>query len=116
LAEVVRYIANNGIAVPFEVDLPVDFQPAGGAGGVAGNVREAVRPALDAAAIVLDQIKALRPGEIEVRFGIKVTGTANWVVAKAGTEGSFEITLTWKPGETSAGQAEEGEQQGQDQQ
>ncbi|MCA1695681.1 MAG: hypothetical protein LC749_13655 [Actinobacteria bacterium] len=34
---------------------------------------------------------------MEVKFGIKVSGTANWLIAKAATEGNFDITLTWTP-------------------
>ena len=47
-------------------------------------------------------MKEIKPGGVEVKFGVKVTGEANWVVAKAATEGSFEITLTW---ERDSGQA-----------
>ena len=35
------------------------------------------------------------PDSVEVKFGIKVTGTADWLVAKAATEGNFEVTLKW---------------------
>ncbi|WP_280527082.1 CU044_2847 family protein, partial [Streptomyces spinoverrucosus] len=27
----------------------------------------------------------MQPGEVQVKFGVKVTGTANWLVAKAAT-------------------------------
>lgn len=46
---------------------------------------------------MLEKVKEINPEGVEVRFGVKVTGEANWVVAKAATEGSFEITLTWEP-------------------
>jgi hypothetical protein len=29
-----------------------------------------------------------------------VSGTANWLIAKAATEGNFDITLTWTPKST----------------
>ena len=45
----------------------------------------------------MEKVKEIKPGEVEVKFGVKVTGEANWVVAKAATEGSFEITLKWSP-------------------
>jgi hypothetical protein len=32
-----------------------------------------------------------------------VTGTANWLVAKAATEGNFEVTLSWSPGSPQRG-------------
>lgn len=36
---------------------------------------------------VLEKVKEAAPEEIKVKFGIKVSGTANWLVAKAATEG-----------------------------
>jgi hypothetical protein len=46
---------------------------------------------------VLAKVQEAAPDKIEVKFGIKVSGTANWLVAKAATEGNFDITLTWTP-------------------
>lgn len=54
-----------------------------------------VEPAVAAAREVLDQTRAMAPDTVQVKFGVKVTGTAHWLVAKAATEGNFEITLTW---------------------
>jgi len=60
-------------------------------------VREAVRPAVEAAAVVLERIKALGPEAVTVKFGIKVSGGANWLVSKAASEGNLEVPLSWKP-------------------
>jgi hypothetical protein len=51
-----------------------------------------------AAAAVLDGVRQVtsHPDEVVVRFGMKVSGRMDWLVAKAATEGNFEITLTWK--------------------
>ena len=46
------------------------------------------------ASIALHEIGHLVPAK---KFGVKVTGEANWVVAKAATEGNFEIKLNWSP-------------------
>ncbi|GAB3934514.1 hypothetical protein GCM10027614_07660 [Micromonospora vulcania] len=46
---------------------------------------------------MLDRVRELAPDGVEVKFGVKVTGTANWLVAKAATEGNFEVTLSWSP-------------------
>lgn len=51
-----------------------------------------------AAKAVLAKAREAAPDEIEVKFGIKVSGNTNWLTAKAAAEGNFEITLTWKPG------------------
>lgn len=71
------------------------FRPAGPE-EIAGRVRDAVGPAVEAAKTVLDKVKEARPDEVELRFGIKVSGGANWLVAKAVGEASFEVTLTWR--------------------
>lgn len=80
--------------VGFEVEPGDGWQQAGTKEFVA-QVRSAVEPAVKAAKAVLDQVKEIKPDAVEVKFGVKVTGEANWIVAKAATEGSFEITLSW---------------------
>lgn len=92
---VVAYEVDDNIVVRFEFDPPAGFRPAG-VDEIAGRVREAVEPAVAAARVVLERIREAAPDEVKVKFGIKVSGTANWFVAKAATEGNFEIELTWK--------------------
>ncbi|MFC1408846.1 CU044_2847 family protein [Streptacidiphilus sp. N1-12] len=96
-SEVVTYALDDGTEVRFEIEPSDDWHPVG-ADGVAGRVRDAVRPAVEAAHAVLERVAELRPDEVEVTFGIKVNGSANWLVAKAATEANFEITMTWRPG------------------
>lgn len=107
--QVVTYQLDDSTKVRFEVE-PVDgFRPAG-AGQIAGRVRDAVGPAVDAAKAVLDKVKEVRPDEVEVCFGIKVSGGADWFVAKTAGEASFEIKLTWaRRPETVASAAETSE-------
>ncbi|HEX5202953.1 CU044_2847 family protein [Paractinoplanes rhizophilus] len=95
-SQVVTYSVDD-VAVSFEIQ-PVDgFVPATSAEEVIGRVRTAMAPAVAAARAVLDQVKEMAPDRVEVKFGIKVTGTTNWLVAKAATEGNFEVTLAWDP-------------------
>jgi len=97
MSKVVRYAAGeDGAEVQFEIDPPEGFRQVG-AGEVAGAVRQAMRPVVAAAQDVLDDLKALRPDGVEVKFGVKVSGSANWLVAKSAGEGSFEVTLSWHP-------------------
>jgi hypothetical protein len=97
MSQVVRYTVEGGEVVLFEIE-PVDaFTPASSE-RVVGKVRDALGPVLDAAREVLDRVKEHGPHEVEVKFGIKVSGTMDWMVAKAATEGSFEVTLKWQPG------------------
>lgn len=97
--EVTRYTIDDGTVVAFEIDPPDGYRPAG-AKDVVGQIREAVTPAIEAARVVVERARAVSPDEVEVKFGIKVSGEANWWVAKAATEGNFEITLTWKADST----------------
>ena len=101
VATVVSYALDDGTVVRFEIDPGTGFRPAG-PDEIAGRIREAVAPAVEGARAVLEQVKQAAPRQVEVKFGIKVSGTANWFVAKAATEGNFEITLTWTPDPTAA--------------
>jgi hypothetical protein len=96
-SEVVRYQVDDKTVAMIEIDPPDGFQPAG-VGDVAGWVRESAAPAVAAAKVLLDQVRSVSPDAVEVKFGVKATGTANWVIAKAATEANFEITLCWYPG------------------
>jgi hypothetical protein len=100
--QVVRYAVGDGVVVGFEIEPVEGFVPAG-ADEVAGRVRSAVEPAVAAARAVLGRVRELSPDGVEVKFGVKVTGTANWLVAKAATEGNFEVTLSWSPGSPQLG-------------
>lgn len=93
--QVVKYQLDDSMVVGFEFEPGPGFHQAG-AKEFAGQVSKAVEPAVEAAKAVLEKAKEIKPDGVEVKFGVKVTGEANWVVAKAATEGSFEITLTWE--------------------
>jgi hypothetical protein len=95
VATVVRYAVDDETTVSFEIEPVAGFRPAG-ANELAGRVREAVAPAVEAGQVVLEQVKGLGLEAVEVSFGLKVSGTANWFVAKASTEGNFAVKLSWK--------------------
>ncbi|MEV5496995.1 CU044_2847 family protein [Nonomuraea fuscirosea] len=96
MTQVVKYAIDEATNVSFEIEPAPGYHPAS-AMELAGRVREAVEPAIEAARVVLEKVRESRPDEISLKFGIKVSGTANWLIAKAATEGNFEVTLTWKP-------------------
>jgi NTP-dependent ternary system trypsin peptidase co-occuring protein len=96
-SEVVRYQVDSKTVAQFEIEPIPGFQPAGAA-DIAGRVREAAGPAIEAARELLEQVKDLAPDGVQVKFGVKVTGTASWLIAKAATEGNFEVTLSWQSG------------------
>jgi hypothetical protein len=93
-SQIVNYQLDDSMVVGFEVEPGPGFHQAGTKEFV-GQVRKAVEPAVEAAKAVMEKVKEIKPDGVEVKFGVKVTGEATWVVAKAATEGSFEITLTW---------------------
>jgi len=95
VATTVSYQLDPETTVQFEVESVPGYRPAG-AGEIVGQVRTAVEPAIRAAQMVLERAKLARPKTVEVTFGIKVSGTANWFVAKAATEGNFQVSLTWE--------------------
>jgi hypothetical protein len=97
VSQVVQYQLDDSTVVGFEFDPGPGFHQAGVKDFV-GQVSKAVEPAVEAAKTVLAKVTEINPDEVEVKFGVKVTGEASWVIAKAATEGSFEITLTWSPG------------------
>lgn len=93
--EVVRYQVDADTEVAFEVETPAGFRPPVAA-GLAGSIRDAVAPVVQAARAVMEKLKEAGPDEAQVRFGIKVSGSADWLVAKAAGEGAFEVTLCWR--------------------
>lgn len=93
-SQVVTYRVDDVTTVKFEIEPSEGFRPAG-PDEILGRVREAVGPAVEAAKTVLEKVKEARPDEVELKFGIKVSGGANWLVAKAAGEGNFEVTLSW---------------------
>jgi hypothetical protein len=96
MSSVARYRVDEQTVVGFEFDPPPGFHPAG-VEEIAGRVREAVEPAVQAARVVLDKVRHAGPDEVKLKFGIKISGGANWLIAKAATDANFEIEMTWKP-------------------
>lgn len=105
-SQVVTYRVDDATTVNLEIEPPEGFRPAG-PGEVAGRIREAIGPAVEAAKAVLEKVKETRPDEIEVRFGVKASGEASWLVAKAAGEGNFGVTLTWLRREEGGSRREE---------
>ena len=93
-SQVDTYRVDDATTVKLEIEPVGGFQPAG-AGEVLGRVQDAVTPAVEAAKAVLEKVKEARPDQIEVKFGVKASGEAKWLVAKAAGEANFEVTLTW---------------------
>jgi hypothetical protein len=91
----VTYELDENTVVGFDTT-PVEGWHEVGADEVIARIDEALAPLVAGAGLIVDKIRAMAPGQIVVKFGVKVSGTAHWVIAKAATEGNFEVTLTWK--------------------
>jgi hypothetical protein len=97
VSEIVRYRVDEETVALFEIDPVPGFHPAGAA-DIAGQVRESAGAAVQAAKVLLERVREVAPDSVEVKFGVKVTGTTNWIVARTALEGNFEVTLAWRPG------------------
>jgi hypothetical protein len=62
---VVRYQLDDDTTVAFEVEPSAGFRPAG-PNEIAGQIRQAVEPAVDAARAVLDRVREAAPAELVV--------------------------------------------------
>lgn len=97
------YVLEDGTRVRFEIDAGDGFRPAVGDKTV-GRLEDAADSAVRGALAVFERVRAAGPSAMEMRFGIKVTGTMSWLVARAATDASFEVTLKWDlPREGEAG-------------
>lgn len=99
-SEIVGYQVDSETVAKFEIEPTPGFHPAGPR-DIAGKVWDAAGPAVEAAMAVMERVKKMSPDAVEISFGVKVTGTMDWIVAKAATEGNFQITLSWQPGAAS---------------
>ena len=101
VAEFVRYTLEDGSQVVFESAESDLVQLHGGEPDVVDGGRLQTR--LEAVAAAAEQVAAslrsrLRPEEIALEFGLKVSGEVNWwFFAKNQAEGTIKVTLKWKP-------------------
>jgi hypothetical protein len=101
------------------VDLLVETVPVAGsepASAKLDRAQEAVTDAFDRARHAIVAIaestvstvgelggRAVRPDEMEVRFGLKFSAQGSVIVAGAAGEATLEVTLTYRPGPGGAG-------------
>jgi hypothetical protein len=111
LKRLIEFVQEDGTQLVIEVDEPVPD------GGVVRAARpgEVVQRASQTFEAALSRIKpmasgivstlqelAQRPDEIQVEFGVKPSANAGAVLAAAGVEGNYKITVIWRknPGST----------------
>ena len=97
-SQVVTYQVDESTTIGIEIEPAAGFRPAGPQDALV-KVREAVGPAVEAAKVVMERVREANPDQVELRFGVKASGGANWLVAKAVGEANFEVTLRWSRSE-----------------
>lgn len=87
------------------VEVPADgptISPVSRTGGLVESAGTSLSAALgevrQAASDVLGQFRGMdvRPGTIEVEFGVKLTAEAGAIIAKTSAEEHLTVTLTWE--------------------
>jgi Trypsin-co-occurring domain 1 len=104
MSEIVRFKSEKYGDLLVEVDEPETMGlkriSAGNVGDkitdAAETFEEAVAPVLDHAKQILEALQKLAPSEAEIEFGIKLSAEAGAILAKAGGEANFGVTLSWK--------------------
>jgi hypothetical protein len=108
MAEFVKYQLDDGSEVYFESAEASLVSLRGGDAEVkdAGKLGDRLSNIAAAADQVSKGLRErLEPEEIELEFGVKISGEVGWwFFAKASGEASINVTLTWrKPAEVSSG-------------
>ena len=92
-------LAVDGTIVKVEFEAPPGQAQAGFAEDLKATFAEATDVLGHLASAFTAALRALpaeqRPKQASLTFGLKVGGEANWVIAKASAEGSFQVTLSW---------------------
>jgi len=45
--------------------------------------------------VLLEEARGTSADKVEVRFGLKATGDARWMISRAPKDANFEVTLTF---------------------
>ena len=102
MKRLIEFELEDGGSILVEVDVPEAAGMVPAARGVPEKACQTFEAALEkvrpAAAAIIKKLSALHdpPDEIEVEFGLKMNAEAGAVVAAAGMEANYKVTLTWK--------------------
>jgi hypothetical protein len=102
VAEFVRFTLDDGSVVMFESAESDLVQLHGGVAEVrdGGRLTARLQGVAEAAEQVAGSLRSrLAPDEVSLEFGLKVSGEMNWwIFAKAQSEGTIKVTVTWSKG------------------
>ncbi len=105
MKRLIEFPLEDGNSITVEVD---ELEPEGGVvraarpGEIAAKAGQTFEAALDrirpAASIIITKLRALSdpPDEMTVEFGLKMNAEAGAVIAAAGAEANYKVTLKWK--------------------
>jgi Trypsin-co-occurring domain 1 len=106
MKSVVEYDLEAGGSVMVEVDVEDEFAeelvPAATPGEMIAKARTTFEKALGGiepvAKAVIAKVRALEvaPDEVNVQFGLKLTGEAGYIIASASGEANFTLSLNWQ--------------------
>ena len=98
MAEFMRFTLDDGSQVLFESAESDLVALHGGSPDVrdGGKLTAQLQGVAEAAEEVAGSLRArLVPDEVNLEFGLKVSGGVNWFFAKAQGEGTIKVTLKW---------------------
>ncbi len=105
MKRLVEFPLVSGGSIVVEVDEPDSesgvvraARPGEIAARAARTFEDALEPIKPAAGAIVAKLRSLSdpPDEMEVEFGLKMTAEASAVVAAAGVEANYKVTLKWK--------------------
>ncbi len=104
MKHLVEFSLEDGGSILVEVEGPEmgGMVPVSRGEGVPEKARQSFEAALDkvrpAAQAIIKKLRSLHdpPDEIEVEFGLKMSAEAGALIAAAGVEANYKVTLTWK--------------------
>jgi hypothetical protein len=101
MAELIRVPLEAGGSLTVEVDTrDAGVVKAARPGQIAAEATQTLEAALASlvpgATAVVDKLRAAKPSEVSLTFGIKLTAEAGAVIARATGECNFAVTLRWQ--------------------
>ena len=107
MSVLIRVPLDRGGSIIVEADeevQPSETLPAGRVGDAVADAQRTFEAALESVVDLAETMlgksrEASGPDEINVEFGLKVSAEAGAIIAKAGGEANFKLTLGWKSAE-----------------
>lgn len=106
MKKLVEFTLPDGSPIFVEVDEPSDGRVGLNPSEMAVKAQQTFEQALDKlqpiASTIISKLRGLDEpaSEVQVKFGLKLTAEAGAVIAMAGGEVNYEITLKWKQTDT----------------